>query len=328
MTIRFALALALAAVLAGARAEAQPAAPGARVLQASGAVEVTSGQPGWQPARAGLALPPGAALRTGDSGRAEVALAHGTVRVYENSLLRIPSQRDPGSESVWMERGAGLFDVKLPGGHEFLVETPEAVAAVKGTRFLVRFAAGRVSVGVYGGVVELRELGADPAKPVLVRAGFGASRGAEAFELVVLGGSDPWRDWEAGAPAPELGASVPAARDDRLDASADPAVREEAEDAALDAADAVLESERAAGEGDASGDRDADPAEGDGDDVDRADLLGNAGAEAEDTGVGNGDPFENEALGSGDPLDGGSGSGGIEPEQPDRADRPEGEIEP
>jgi hypothetical protein len=265
-TIRFhlAFALALAALAISVHAGAEADAPAAHVLRVSGVVEVTSvGKPGWRPARAGLALPAGATLRTGDTGRAEVALASGTVRVYENSLLRVPGS-DREAERVRLDKGAALFDVTLPRGGQFHVETPEAVAAVKGTRFLVETARGSVAAGVYEGVVELSELGRDAAAPVLVREGFGAMLGEEAFELVLLDRPDPWNEWERGAPAPGLmPPPAPTAQDEGRDDPAD--ARQAAGQAAIEAADAVLESSKPEP---GAGDRDSEQPAADDDSAD------------------------------------------------------------
>jgi len=213
-----AFAAAVAVALAAASADAQTTA---HVLRVIGSVEIATGEPpSWQVAQPGQSLPPGAAIRTGDGARAEVALDSGTVRVYENSLLRIPARRDAGANRVWLGDGAGIFDVKLGRGDRFEVETPEAVAAVKGTRFHVSVEGGRASFGVYEGVVELRSDQSDAlAEPLLVRAGFSARSEHDTFELVELGREDPWDAWEAGAPAPGHSTDpTPAAPDLGVDA--------------------------------------------------------------------------------------------------------------
>jgi hypothetical protein len=171
---------------------------------------------------------------------------------------------DREAERVRLDKGAALFDVTLPRGGQFHVETPEAVAAVKGTRFLVETARGGVSAGVYEGVVELRELGRDAAAPVIVRGGFGALLGDEAFELVLLDRPDPWNEWERGAPAPGLlPPPAPTAQDEGRDDPAD--ARQAAGQAAIEAADAVLESsKRELG----AGDRDSEQPAADDDSAD------------------------------------------------------------
>jgi hypothetical protein len=310
MMIRLAFALFLAVMLGTPRARAEADTPAAHVVSVSGAVEVASlGQPGWRPARAGLALPVGASLRTGDTGRAEVSLASGTVRIYENSLLRVPGA-EAGTERVRLRKGAALFDVVLPRGRQFRVETPEAVAAVKGTRFHLEAGRGGVSAGVYEGIVELRALGADAAAPVLVREGFAATLGDDAFELVVLDRPDPGREWEGATPAPSVVPPPgPAARDEGRDETA--GARAIAEDAAREAADAVLEIDRAldARESDrrqppAAADIDADKRDAW---VDREDDVISDSA---------GDAFLSDTTGEalGEP----GNSAGVEPERPDR----------
>src|SRR5262245_51112464 len=64
---------------------------GPRVERALGPVEIGSGEPPiWRPAHEGDALAPGDAVRTGRDGRAELSLPAGSVRLYGDSVLRIP----------------------------------------------------------------------------------------------------------------------------------------------------------------------------------------------------------------------------------------------
>jgi hypothetical protein len=237
------------------------------------------------------------------------------VRVYENSLLRVPGA-EAGTERVRLRKGAGLFDVRLQRGREFRVETPEAVAAVKGTRFLVEAARGGVSAGVYEGVVELRELGANAAAPVLVREGFGATLGEGAFELVVLDRPDPWREWESGAPAPGLlPPPAPAARDESGDGTDD--ARAAAEEAAREAADAVLDTDGAPSPDDRNR---KEPAADDGADEDaREAWAADQDAEADPFDAG-GDTSEPDGAGFEEPI--GDGSAGSDLDRPDKPEPP------
>jgi hypothetical protein len=154
-------------------------------------------------------------VRTGRNGRAELALAAGTVRLYGESLLRLPTaSAAPGAaDAVELDSGSSLFDILRRGRDDFEVRTPEVVVSIKGTRFLV-VAEDRSEVAVYHGVVGVRHEG-EPAREMLVRAGFLAigAHGAP-FELVFSGAPDPWNDWlEGGLPprAPESAASDAAA---------------------------------------------------------------------------------------------------------------------
>jgi hypothetical protein len=184
---------------------------GPRVEQASGSVEIGRGEPPvWRAARAGDALAPGDAVRTGRDGRAEVVLPAGSVRLYGDSLLRLPLAAASGAgEAVELEQGSSLFDVLRRARDGFEVRTPEVVVSIKGTRFLV--ATGeKPEVAVFHGTVGLREL-EGRAHELLVRAGFSAVGGGGApIELIWSGAPDPWDGWlDGGAPprAPESAAA-------------------------------------------------------------------------------------------------------------------------
>jgi len=178
-----------------------PAWPGARLSVATGSVEIGRGEPPvWKAADEGDALGAGDRVRTGEDGRAEIALEGSTLRLYPNSTLRLPEASTPGKTSVEMDRGTSLFDV-LKRGDTFEVHTPEVVVSVKGTRFGVGVGDDEASVAVYRGIVGVRgESGHDPSE-TLVHAGFSAF-GSEAFQLRWHGSDDPWESWSQGDGVP------------------------------------------------------------------------------------------------------------------------------
>ncbi|HEX5067288.1 MAG TPA: FecR family protein [Myxococcota bacterium] len=178
-----------------------PAWPGARLSVATGSVEVGRGEPPvWKAADEGDALGAGDRVRTGEDGRAEIALEGSTLRLYPNSMLRLPEANTPGKTSVEMDRGTSLFDV-LKRGDTFEVHTPEVVVSVKGTRFGVGVGDDEASVAVYRGVVGVRgESGQDPSE-TLVHAGF-STFGSDAFQLRWHGSDDPWESWSHGDAVP------------------------------------------------------------------------------------------------------------------------------
>ena len=186
--------------------------PGPHVAQLRGQVEIGSGDPpSFRPARAGDALAPGDVVRTGHDGRAELVLAAGTLRLYGDTLLRLPTASAvPGSaDAVELDAGSSLFDILRRGRDEFEVRTPEVVVSIKGTRFLV-VAEERAEVAVFHGTVGLRSE-MEPARELLVREGFAAvGEPGRPFELIVNAAPDPWDGWlDGGAPprAPETAAS-------------------------------------------------------------------------------------------------------------------------
>jgi hypothetical protein len=177
-----------------------PEWPGARLAITAGAVEIGRGEPPvWKPAENGDALGAGDLVRTGADGRAEVQVAGATVRLYPNSLLRLPeSAPQGGGEAVELREGTSLFDVRKRKDSPFEVRTPEVVVSVKGTRFGVALGDGDASVSVFRGLVGVRGgAAAAAAAETLVHPGFMA-HGSDRFELSWHGADDPWEDWNDG----------------------------------------------------------------------------------------------------------------------------------
>jgi len=193
-------ALALGLALAGAAS----AAP--HLSRVSGQVEVGRGEPpGWQAGQEGAQRGAGDEVRTGGNGRAEVDLGSAVVRLYENSLLRLPAdaERPDGPAAVGLDTGNSLFDVApRPAKDPFEVRTPEVVASVKGTQFGVEVGAhGGAAVSVFDGLVGVRGIGAQDAREVMVYPGFTASGATgRPFELSLLPAGDAWHGWSAGDP--------------------------------------------------------------------------------------------------------------------------------
>ncbi|MDJ0789596.1 MAG: FecR domain-containing protein [Myxococcota bacterium] len=185
------------------------AGAGPRIESVSGPVEIGSGEPpAFRPAREGAALEPGDVIRTGAGGRAALELDGRTVRLYENSLLRLPVRFEADAHEVELDEGRSLFDVIKGRNVPFRVRTPEVVVSVKGTRFLVD-AGSRGGVSVFRGLVEVANaLDAAEVPGLLVREGFAAvGGGARPLELLMQEVSDPWESWSEGGVAPKLPAT-------------------------------------------------------------------------------------------------------------------------
>ncbi len=188
------------------------AALGQRVELVSGSVEIGTGEPPvWKQAHEGQALYPGDVVRTGHDGRVELALPAGTVRLYEDSLLRLPNEweQDGRTETVELNRGSSIFDIfKRDPGSRFGVETPEAVVMVKGTQFSVALDDSGTAVAVFEGTVGVSA--PDSGEELLVHEGFAAVGGADhPFELALtFPDSDPFETWDQGGEAPALPTEV------------------------------------------------------------------------------------------------------------------------
>lgn len=167
------------------------------VRQLSGTVEIGRGEPPvWGPAEVDARVAPLDRIRTGGDGRVELVLEAGTLRLHENSLLRLPPA-SPEADRVELETGHSLFDVLRRGGRLFEVHTPSVVVSVKGTRFGVESSGGRGVVSVYRGEVGVRASDADALVETLVREGFLAVGGGDLpIELDVAPEGDPWLDWQ------------------------------------------------------------------------------------------------------------------------------------
>jgi hypothetical protein len=172
----------------------------------SGSVEIGTGDPPvWRQAHEGDPLQPGDVVRTGHNGRAELALPAGTVRLYEDSILRLPGEweKDGSTETVGLEEGSSLFNIfERDPSEPFGVETREAVVMVKGTVFSVALDPSGASVAVYEGTVGVSA--PDSSEVLLVHEGFAAVGGSDhPFELALTSpDSNPWETWDDGGEAP------------------------------------------------------------------------------------------------------------------------------
>ncbi|BAS26962.1 FecR family protein [Limnochorda pilosa] len=172
--------------------------PVAAVVWASGEAQWRAAGSGtWMPLTAGLPLAPGDQVRTGTTGRAELAYRAEAARLwiepdthvtvggaYRTAVVvataghvRLPGDLPPFRAAfvrlgaVWAELRSGLSRL-----WRFEVETPTAVAGVRGTRFRLSVApTGETRLYVAHGVVELRSR----ARRVLVAAGAVANARAE-----------------------------------------------------------------------------------------------------------------------------------------------------
>jgi ferric-dicitrate binding protein FerR (iron transport regulator) len=111
-------------------------------------VEIAAAQP------ASMGCSPEASLSGGQTLRCE----GGVTIVAENGARFSLEDRDRNGrvDSVELSSKALLLEVpKKPGGHRFQVNTPQAIAAVRGTKWTVDAAEGKTSVFVVNGQVRV-----------------------------------------------------------------------------------------------------------------------------------------------------------------------------
>jgi len=131
--------------------------PAAKLVISAGTVEINRGN-GWSLATSGIALEVGWSVRTGAASRAVIIFMDSSVaRLGENTEVRITKITSGANSTVELEQLAGSTwnkILKLSGITEYTVNTPTAVASVRGTAFAVRLdAANDTDVGVAEGNV-------------------------------------------------------------------------------------------------------------------------------------------------------------------------------
>ena len=136
---------------------------------ARGQVEVSrSGQSDWTPVASGTPIKAGDTLQTGSDGRAEFAWADGTRWKLEPNT-RLVVQRAFGSSwrggehtQFRLESGKVWVRVvkRLDKNSSFGIETPSALATVRGTVWSIEVAGTNTLVGVWKGFVDISAAGA------------------------------------------------------------------------------------------------------------------------------------------------------------------------
>ncbi len=158
---------------------ADPVRTEASLLFTGGEVAVRSHGGDWRAAHAGEPLQAGDEVRVGPGAYAELGYdqAHTTVSRLDQEGVAVIAETGPAGVRVRLQQGR-LFNLVAPlsaGGH-FVVETPEAVASVRGTVF-----DGVRDVAHHRSEFKVFDLGDETAHAVVVQAmdEAGRPRGAE-----------------------------------------------------------------------------------------------------------------------------------------------------
>jgi hypothetical protein len=136
MLTKLVIMAALAVLLAVSTVSAQ--ALQVKITRLAGAVEVRPGGGNWAPARMNQMLTGGQSLRTLRSGRVQLLFPNNTiVLIKENSLLNLKELSQGGGAKLKALAGGFVFNLKqaLSPGSTFEVQTPAALAVVRGTVF-------------------------------------------------------------------------------------------------------------------------------------------------------------------------------------------------
>jgi FecR-like protein len=144
-------------------------------------------------------LKPGDTIRTGRNGRVLLVRGEETILVAPNSVIGLPTEKKDGlATTIVQQAGSILLEVEKRNVRHFEVETPYLAAVVKGTRFRVSVTAGRTSVDVIRGQVEVSDFRSGQIAQVL--PGQAATVFAHGKSGLSLSGSGAFRPIEHGQP--------------------------------------------------------------------------------------------------------------------------------
>jgi tetratricopeptide (TPR) repeat protein len=125
----------------------------ARAVSVQGTVEVQRvGETLWQPVKLNDQFRPGDQIRVLDRSRADVALLDQSVlRLNENTTITIQAVKDERTGVIDLLRGAAHFFSRGPGSLD--VQTPFAIAGVRGTEFFINVETDRALLTTFEGTV-------------------------------------------------------------------------------------------------------------------------------------------------------------------------------
>jgi FecR protein len=156
-------------------------------------------------------LKPGDTVRTGRTGRVLLKRGDEMILVTPNSVIGVPAQKKEGlSTTIMQQAGSILLDVEKRNVKHFEVETPYLAAVVKGTQFRVTVNAGKTTVDVIRGQVEVADFKSGQIAQVM--AGQHATAFANGKTGLSLGGAGTFSPIEQGKPRAPSVERVPVPR--------------------------------------------------------------------------------------------------------------------
>ena len=156
-------------------------------------------------------LKPGDTVRTGRTGRVLLKRGDEMILVSPNSVVGVPAEKKEGlSTTIKQQAGSILLDVEKRNVKHFEVETPYLAAVVKGTQFRVTVNAGKTTVDVVRGQVEVADFKSGQIAQVM--AGQHATAFANGKTGLSLGGTGAFAPIEQGKPRAPSVERVPVPR--------------------------------------------------------------------------------------------------------------------
>jgi len=125
----------------------------AKVVSVQGTVEVKKvGEARWQPVELNDTYCPGDEIRAGENSRANLALINEAVlRLNQNTSMTLREFKEEKTSLVDLFKGAAHFFSRRPRSLE--VQTPYAIAGVRGTEFFIEVQEGQTFLSIFQGEV-------------------------------------------------------------------------------------------------------------------------------------------------------------------------------
>jgi hypothetical protein len=156
-------------------------------------------------------LKPGDTVRTGRNGRVLLKRGEEVIMLAPNSVVGIPAEKKDGlATTIVQQAGSILLDVEKRNVKHFEVETPYLAAVVKGTQFRVTVDAGKTTVDVISGQVEVADFKTGQIAQVM--PGQHATAFADGKAGLSLGGTGTFAPIEQGKPRAPSVERVPVPR--------------------------------------------------------------------------------------------------------------------
>jgi len=110
----------------------------------------------WRSGKTGMFLYGGDSIKTGKRAKAVINFISGVeISVNAETEFTIKAEKEKGRKKEELDLIMGELLSKVPKGGDYRVKTPQAVAAVRGTRFGVASGGGMTSVYVLDGTVDV-----------------------------------------------------------------------------------------------------------------------------------------------------------------------------
>jgi len=143
-------------LLSALNLKAAPSQPQGELLAKEGTVEFTQQLTNWASAAVGLELNVQDRLRTLSLSRATIRLAElGRLRMNELTSIEILPPKETTSRAILDLRAGAVYFFTRDKPREFLIQTPHAIGASRGTEFLVQVLPGQTLLTVFDGEVSL-----------------------------------------------------------------------------------------------------------------------------------------------------------------------------